>query len=77
MRNDIPCRHQTSSVTRDYKGDDQVCYESYIEYECAKMEVEPPTQVGVYPLGPLIECYYEIHGRGRILIRSLTDSLIK
>ena len=61
----------------DYKGDDQVCHESYIEYECAKMEVEPPTLVGVYPLGPLIECCYEIHGHGRILIRSLIDSLIK
>ena len=62
-----------SSVTGDYKGDDQVCHESYIEYEYAKKEFEPPTLVGVYPLGPLIECCYEIHGRGRILIRSLTD----
>ena len=33
------------------------------------MEVEPPTSVGVYPLGPLIECCYKIHGRGRMLIR--------
>ena len=45
--------HQTSSVTGDYKGDDQVCHESYIEYECAKKEVKPPTLVGVYPFRPL------------------------
>ena len=58
-----------SSVTGDYKGVDQVCHESHIKYGCAKTEVEPHTSVGVYPLGPLIECCYEIHGHGRISIR--------
>ena len=71
VRNDILWRHQTSSVTGDYKGVDQVCHESHIKYGCANKEVESPTSVGVCPLGPLIECCYQIHGRGRILIRMI------
>ena len=60
-----------SSLTGDYKGVDQECHESYIKYGCANTEVEPPTKVGVCPLGPLIECCYEIHGHGRILIQMI------